>query len=131
MELQNLKTYLYEYRDVDNKITDLNKEVYALRSERKELEGKMATILAKPEFAEHKILEIKDDGSRVRISRPEEWKKPWSLSKKELEESLSAYFASRPNANAKDCLDFIAERQSTRMMSHEFAFERTIPKKTN
>ena len=129
MELQALKTYLYEYRDVDNKLQDLNKEVYTLRSERKELETKMATILNKPAFADHKILEIKDDGSRVRISRPEEWKKPWSLSKKELEESLAAYFASSAHANAKDCLDFIVERQSTRMVAHEFAFERTIPKR--
>jgi len=129
MELQTLKTYLYEYRDVDNKIQDLNKEAYALRTERKELENKMATILTKPEFAEHKILEIKDDGSRVRISRPEEWKKPWSMSKKELEESLAAYFGSCTRPNAKDCMDFIVERQGARMVAHEFAFERTIPKR--
>ncbi len=127
--IQQLKTTLHAYKDVDNRMNDLNKEVFALRAERKELEIAMASILSRPELQAIDKLEIKDDNSYVRIGRPNTWTKPWSLSKKDLEPALTAYFQQSGTPTAEACFKYICETQ--RKSGNEFTFERVIKKRKN
>lgn len=127
--IQQLKTVLHTYKDVDNRICDLNKDVFALRAERKELEVTMASILSRPELQAIDKLEIKDDNSYVRIGRPDAWTKPWSLSKKELEATLTEYFQLTNTPTADGCFKHICDTQ--RKPGKEFVFERVIKKRKN
>ena len=120
--MEQLKTALYAYKDVDNRLNELGKDVALLRGQRKELETTMASILARPELRSIDKLELKEDNSYVRIGRPETWTKPWSLSKKDLEASLVEYFRLNNAVSAEGCYKHICEAQ--RKPGKEFIFER-------
>jgi hypothetical protein len=124
--MEDLKTCIRSYRDVDNKLRDLNSRVYDLRQERRSLEIELSEIVKQPHFNEVSELRINDDNSSIKIQRPG-WKKPWGLSKKDLAENLAAYFKDAgPTVNAADCLTFIIEEQNKKLVSEEFAFSRVV-----
>lgn len=129
--LLSLKTHLQTYRKLDEEMKALNAKIQDLRRDRKEVESEMSHILALPEFIQYDKLEIKDDGSIVKIQRPGMWTKPWSLSKNELMDSLDLYFSTRESsASAEGCYEFLVDRQKPKMAANEFAFDRS-PAPTN
>jgi hypothetical protein len=89
----------------------------------------MSSILARPEFQDFKTLELKDDGTHVNIYRPGEWNKGWSLGKKELDEYLTEYFAQTTTHSAKQCHDFISNKQKEKCVGKEYTFDRVVLKK--
>jgi hypothetical protein len=124
--MQDLKTYIKEYRNIDDEVRRANKVVSELRDSRKTIESKITTILRRPEFAGYDKLKIEDDGSTIKVQRPNEWNKPWSLSKKDLEQALALYF----NGNAErttECFNYIIEHQKKKLVATEFAITRTVP----
>jgi hypothetical protein len=125
--LITLKSHLQSYRKLDEDLKELNSKSLEVRRERKQIENEMSIILQKPEFQQYDKLEIKEDGSLIRIQRPGMWTKGWSMSKHELIDGLEAYFSKyHDNPNPEDCYEFMVERQKPKMVSNEFAFERTI-----
>lgn len=124
--LITLKSHLQSYRKLDEDLKELNAKSLEVRRERKQIESEMSIILQKPEFQHYDKLEIKEDGSLIRIQRPGTWTKGWSMSKHELMDALNLYFKIDKDANAEDCYDFLVEHQKPKMISNEFAFERTI-----
>jgi hypothetical protein len=124
--LITLKSHLQSYRKLDEDLKELNAKSLEVRRERKQIESEMSIILQKPEFQQYDKLEIKEDGSLIRIQRPGTWTKGWSMSKHELMDALNLYFKIDKDANAEDCYDFLVEHQKPKMISNEFAFERTI-----
>ena len=138
MELQILKSCMETFRKVDDELKQHNEKAAELRRERKEVEDKMAEILAKPEYAALEKLESSVDGSTIRINRPQEWKKGWSLSKKELEDGLKDYFwvikqsKHEPGwePNAEECFGLLVDKQEKKMVATEFAFDRVAAKQT-
>ena len=127
--LTTLKTQLYAYRDIETRLTDIGKDASELREQKRQIEKTMASILANPEFHDFKKLELKDDGTYVNIHRPGEWNKGWSLGKKELEECLTEYFGKTTHPNAKECHEFICNKQKDKGVGKEFSFDHVIPKK--
>lgn len=125
--MDDLKQTLYAYKDVDNQLQEVNRQVAELRQKRKEYETRLASLLSRPEFTDIKKLEIRDDNSYVLIHRPDTWTKPWSLSKKELETTLGAYFGSTSAPTAAGCYEFICAAQ--KKTGKEFTFDRIV--KTN
>jgi hypothetical protein len=124
--MESLKTCIRNYRDVDNKLRDLNSRVYDLRQERRSLEIELSDIVKQSQFDEVSELRINDDNSSIKIQRPG-WKKPWGLSKKDLGEHLLAYFKDAgPTANASDCMLFIVQEQNKKLVSEEFSFNRVV-----
>ena len=124
--MDTLKNCIKMYRDLDNTIRVANRSVHELREKRKILETQMKTILVQPQFTGFDKLKIEDDGSTIRIQRPNTWNKSWTLSKKELSDSVAEYFASTSQPNSTDCTNFIVEKQKTKLVSTDFAFTRTI-----
>jgi hypothetical protein len=120
--MEQLKNALYAYKDIDNRLNDLNRDVATLRGQRKDIEVTMATILARPELSAIDKLELKDDNSYVRIGRPDTWTKPWSLSKKDLATHLTDYFQRNTVPTPDGCFKYICETQRT--LGKEFTFER-------
>jgi hypothetical protein len=125
--LITLKSHLQSYRQLDEGIKELNAKSLELRRQRKEIENEMSVILEKPEFQQYDKLEIKEDGSLIKIQRPGMWTKGWSISKHELMDALNLYFKIDRDANAEDCYEFLLEHQKPKMTANEFAFERTMP----
>lgn len=123
----DLKRCVKQYREIDDKLRDLNREVYEKRESRKIIELELADLMKVEQFVNFKKLKIEEDGSTITVQRPNEWTKPWSLSKKDLKDLLERYFNSTNFPNAEKCLEFILEAQKTKLTSTEYSFTRIVP----
>jgi hypothetical protein len=113
-----------KYRTLDDKLKELNKEVYKLREDRKIIELEMSDLLKVTQFATINKLEINDDKSVIKIQRPDTWSKPWSLSSKELKNLLEQYFKTVGPYTAEGAHAFIVDRRKSDLISTEFSFNR-------
>jgi hypothetical protein len=126
MDQKDLVKAIRNYRALDDKLKELNTEVYKLREERKFVESEMSDILRRSTFATLSKLEIQDDGSYIKIQRPDTWNKPWSLSVRDLGAYLSEYFSTTSTPNAEKCVDFIVQKKKKDLVAKEFSFTRVI-----
>jgi len=126
-DVQNLRAAVGRYRTVDDQIRNLNKQVYPLREQRKISELEIIDILRQPEYAAYTKLDIREDGSSIKIKKPNTWKASWSLSKSELSRYLAQYFASTPTPNSPDCFAFITRTQERSLIRDTFSIERVVP----
>jgi hypothetical protein len=126
--IKDLKRCVKQYREVDDELRVLNHEVYQKREARKIVEMELADLMKVEAFQNFRKLKIEEDGSTITIQRPQEWSKPWSLSKKDLKDILERYFnSSVPPQSADRCFEFILESQKTKLTSTEFNFSRIVP----
>lgn len=121
--LDKLKNHLRSYSKIDNELQDLNKKIYDLRTERRDVETHMASILSGADFAQIDKIQLTEDNSFVKIQRPG-WNKPWSISKKELTTSIESYFKDTTTPNANDCYAYIVKAQRDKLTSTDFNFTR-------
>lgn len=128
-QLKNeLKNCLNQYRNLDDQLRQLNKLTYDLREKRKIVEIEMADILKAPQMSQVGVLKLENDNSSIKIQRPGTYYKPWSLSKKDLQNYLDHYFENAgQNPNRKDCFDFIVQQQRENAVESDFKFTRNIP----
>jgi phage pi2 protein 07 len=116
------------YRELDDAIRQLNKQVATLRQERKIAEIELGDILKSPQFQEFTILKVEDDGSTIKVQRPNTWYKGWSLSKRDLGNYIDHYFENAgAAANREDCLKFIVDQQKRDSLSDDFKLSRSFP----
>jgi len=125
--ITDLKRCVKQYRDLDNEIRELNKEVHSKREDRKIVEMELADLIKLPQFDGIDKLKFDDDNSSIKISRPGTYNKPWSLSKKELESLLKVYFTGDNPLNAASCFKFILEERQKALVGKEYDFTRVIP----
>lgn len=123
--IEELKTCVRRYRDLDNQIRDINKNVFTLREKRKIAEMEISDYLRAPEFQQHSVLAL-EDGSKITIQRPQQWSKPWTMSRKTLNEHLKNYFATTQHANADECFSYIVAKEKEQMISNEFKLTRIV-----
>ena len=124
-DMEELKVVIRRYRDLDNQIREINKNVHELRERRKISELEIADYLKTPQFSQHNVLAL-EDGSRIKVQRPTQWSKTWSLSKKDLGGYLTAYFEQTNNPRASDCFHFIVNLQKEHSVSNEFKITRIV-----
>jgi hypothetical protein len=122
-----LKQAVQKYCQVDNELRMLNTQVYAKRDLRKQVETEIAGFVSLPQFSDIQKVKVEEDGSYIRIQRPETYTKPWSLSKKELEQLLQSYFQTSRNPSADECSKFIVEQRKQVLIGKEFEFVRIVP----
>jgi hypothetical protein len=122
-----LRQLTRNYATYDNELRGLNSRVYELRESRKEVETKMVEILKDEDFKNFDKIKNQEDGSIIRIQRPQTWSKPWSVSQKELKSLLESYFDSTRNSNSADCFNYIMSTKKEALLSDEFAITRTVP----
>lgn len=123
---EQLKQAVQKYCQVDNELRILNTQVYEKRDIRKQIETEIAGFVSLPAFSDISKVKV-EDGSYIRIQRPETYAKPWSLSKKELEQLLQSYFQSFRNPNAEECYKFILEQRKHASVAKDFEFTRIVP----
>lgn len=124
--INDLKRCVKQYRDVDNDIRVLNKNVYEKREARKIVEMEMCDLIKLPQFNSVDKLKIDDDGSCIKIQRPDTYAKAWNLSKKDLETLVGAYFQSTTTPSADECVSYIVGQRKRTLIGKEFEFTRVI-----
>ena len=122
-----LRQEVQQYKAVDDRLRALNREVYPLREERKLIEDRIVHIIRQPAFAAINELAISQDGSKIRIRKPQTWNAPWSLSKNKLQDLLNQYFASGVELTASGCFAFIVNAQNALLRQDKYAIERVVP----
>lgn len=121
-----LRQLTRNYAAYDNELRGLNNRVYELRDARKGVEQQMVNILKDDEFKNFDKLKNQEDGSIIRIQRPQTWSKPWSISQKELKAMLDNYFDSTTNSKSTDCFNYILTNKKATLLADEFAITRTV-----
>lgn len=125
---EELKNCIRRYRNYDDQIRVINKTVNSLRESRKLVELEIGDIIKTPQLSHVNVLKIEDDNSTIKIQRPGSYLKPWSLSKRDLQNYLDHYFQNAGNnANPKDCFKFIVDQQKEDAVSDEFKLIRLVP----
>ena len=125
--MNDLKNCIKQYREIDDEIRDLNKQVYEKRDARKTVEMEIADIIRDPQFDGIKKIKLEEDGSTISFKRPNEWVKPWSLSQKDLKDLATQYFAVAGQFNAESLVKFIIDTRKQSLVATEFSFTRTVP----
>jgi hypothetical protein len=126
--MEDLRRTMRKYRQLDDAIRELNKQVTPLREQRKITEIELGDILKNPQFQNYNVLKVEDDGSSIKVQRPNTWYKPWSLSKRDLQNYIDHYFENAgPRANREDCFAFIVEQQKRASVAEEFKLTRNVP----
>jgi hypothetical protein len=121
-----LKQAVQKYCQIDNELRVLNSKVYEKRDIRRQIETEIAGFVSLPAFSDINKMKI-EDGSYIRIQRPETYSKAWSLSKKELENLLQTYFQMSTNPNASECFKYIVEQRKQDSIAKDFEFVRVVP----
>lgn len=128
IDQRDLVKAVRKFREYDDKLKELNKEVYKLREEKKLVEEEMSEILKRGPFAALNKLELAGDQSFISIQRPGTYSKSGAYTQKDLEADATDYFigSGGTRAEAKAFVDFAKERKKSRMVSNEFSFKRVV-----
>jgi hypothetical protein len=114
-----------KYREYDEKRREYNSQLSKLREEMKIIELEMGDILKRSHYSHIFKLDISDDNSAIRIQRPEQWSKPWSLSIKDLTTYVTEFFANQTHPKTPAaCVSYIVDRRRKDLVSTDFSFSR-------
>jgi hypothetical protein len=122
-----LREEVTQYKTVDDQLRVLNGQIYPLREQRKLIEDRIIDIIRQPGFAAINELAISQDGSKIRIRKPQTWNASWSLSKNRLQELLTRYFATAGPLTAGGCYTFIYNTHQASLRQDKYAIERVVP----
>ena len=125
--MDDLKNCIRKYQRIDNELQDLNKTVYSLREDRKIVELEMVDVVKQTQFETINTFKL-EDGSTIRIQRPQKWSKPWSMSRRDLAQYVEEYFNSTEEPSAKQCIWFITQMKERTLVSTDFSFTRNLSK---
>ena len=121
-----LRAVVDRYRALDDQIRTINRTVAPLREQRGIVELELVDILRQPAYATFEKLDIREDGSSIKINKPGTWHTSPSLTKKKLWEYLQIYF-NRPGAHtASDCYKFIHDSMRRDGVQNTFRIERVV-----
>jgi hypothetical protein len=118
--MESLASPLRRYVDITKRLTDLNTKARDLREERQSVELDLAAVYneRKSEDLPQKIA-LNQSKFVFLVKKPGEWKKGWTLSKKQLEEYLTDILGER----GQDVMKEIVRRHEPKLVSTDFAFD--------
>lgn len=118
-----LRNATQSFAVLDDQIIALNRQLSELRLQRKRQEEQIVNVLRLPEYSTYNRLSVSADNSTIKVYRPREWNKAWTLPKSTLLDLLRRYFQQTTNANAEDCYRMIVD--SNTVMAETFSIERS------
>jgi hypothetical protein len=121
VDQRDLVKCVRKFRTLDDELKVANTRIHKLREDKKFVESEMSDILRRTAFQGINKLEIQDDGSFIKVQRPDTWNKPWSLSQKELKDLIGSY-----SGPLDGLFKWIVDRKKTDMVAKEFAFRRIV-----
>ena len=120
-----LKPVLSAYADVTRRLNDVNANASELRDQRRTIELDLAALYATSREALPDKINLSSSGMVFAVKRPNQWKKGWTLSKKELKMYLDELMPQR----AEEIMNEIVKRQEAKMVETDYGFELKVVKK--
>ena len=115
--MDDLRPVLTQYLDISKRLMDLNARANELRDERRTLELDLAAAYAEAPLPD----KIELNASRLvfQVKKPGEWKKGWTLSKKQLQEYLHDILPE----HGEDVMKEIVRRHEPKLTATDYSFE--------
>jgi hypothetical protein len=123
--MENLKPILSAYAGVQRQINDINVRVNELRDERRTIELDLAALYTSSREELPDKINLATSGMTFAVKRPNQWKKGWSMSKKELK----AYLDELLPQQSETLMAEIVRRQEEKMVETDYGFELKVAKR--
>jgi hypothetical protein len=120
-----LKPILTAYADVTRRLNDVNANASELRDQRRTIELDLTALYATSREALPDKINLSSSGMVFAVKRPNQWKKGWTLSKKELKMYLDELMPQK----AEEVMNEIVKRQEAKMVETDYGFELKVVKK--
>jgi hypothetical protein len=119
--MESLKPVLTNYLDVNRKLSEINARATDLRDERRSLELDLSAAYAEAQRRDPlpDKIELKASQLVFQVKKPGEWKKGWTLSKKQLHDYLTEIL---PEHGA-DVMKEIVRRHEPKLTATDYSFE--------
>jgi hypothetical protein len=119
--MDSLKPVLTDYLDVNRKLSEVNARATDLRDRRRTLELDLTAAYAEAQRREPlpDKIELKASQMVFQVRKPGEWKKGWTLSKKQLHDYLMEIL---PEHGA-DVMKEIVRRHEPKLTATDYSFE--------
>jgi len=120
-----LKPVLSAYADVTRRLNDVNATASELRDQRRTIELDLTALYATSREPLPDKINLSSSGMVFAVKRPNQWKKGWTLSKKELKGYLDELMPQR----AEEVMNEIVKRQEAKMVETDYGFELKVARK--
>ena len=120
-----LKPVLTAYADVTRRLNDVNANASELRDQRRTIELDLTALYATSREPLPDKINLSSSGMVFAVKRPNQWKKGWTLSKKELKGYLDELVPQR----AEEVMNEIIKRQEAKMVETDYGFELKVLKR--
>lgn len=117
--MEQLKPVMSRYLQVTKKLNDVNATANELRDERRTIELDLAAVYANPREPLPDKIDLTSSHMVFTVKQPGQWKKGWTLSKKQLEE----YILDILPEHGPDLFREIVRRHEPKLVSTDYAFE--------
>jgi hypothetical protein len=120
-----LKPVLSAYADITRRLNEVNAAANGLRDERRTVELDLAALYATSREPLPDKINLSSSGMVFAVKRPNQWKKGWTLSKKELKGYLDELLPQK----AEEVMNEIIKRQEAKMVETDYGFELKVAKR--
>lgn len=119
--MESLKPILSQYLDINKRLTEVNAQAKELRENRQEVEMDLAAAYNEARIKEPLPDKIDLHKSKMMflVKKPGEWKKGWTLSKKQLE----AYLKEILPEHGEDVFKEIVRRHEPTLVVDDYSFD--------
>jgi hypothetical protein len=115
--MDSLKPVLTQYLEVSKQLANVNERAGELRDHRRTLELDLAAVYNEQSLPDK--IELKTSHLVFQVKKPGEWKKGWTLSKKQLQEYLLDILPE----HGEDVMREIVRRHEPKLTATDYAFE--------
>jgi hypothetical protein len=117
--MDQLKPILSRYVSINQKIADLNKQINDLRDERRTLELDLAAVYGTTREELPDKIELTQSKMVFVVKRPAQWKRGWTMSKKDLADYLQQILPE----HGEDVMREIIMKHEPKLVGDDFVFE--------
>lgn len=112
-----IKPVLAKYLDINKRLSDVNARASLLRDERRTVELDLTAAYASTTLPDK--IELNQSKMVFSVKKPGEWKKGWTLSKKQLEEYLRDILPE----HGEDVMREIIRRHERKLETVDYSFD--------
>jgi hypothetical protein len=116
--MDTLKPVIAKYLEITKRLNEINARAGELRDERRTVELDLAAAYASAPTLPEKI-GLNSSQMMFSVKKPGEWKKGWTLSKKQLEEYLLEILSDR----GEEVMREIVRRHEEKLVATDYSFD--------
>ena len=117
--MDQLKPVMARYLNITKKLNETNATASELRDQRRTVELDLAALYAHPPEPLPEKIDLTSSHMVFTVKQPGQWKKGWTMSKKQLEEYLHELLPER----GADVFREIVARHEPKLVATDYAFD--------